>query len=356
MNKPFNEFFPTSIRGNNDVNAKAFGAVGNGIADDTAAIQEAINWAIDNNQHIVNLPGGTYKISDTIHISFGVVAGTANYHSIELRGVGAAGLSGPHFNGTKILCTFLDRPAVSMQGMLDGGVRGIAFEGPVPRADLQPQPLAIRSVASNYVPSGAQDNQWTPFCAVCVDPWYIAPPGGFPEYPEPTSYPALCGTVPTKYGGKAHSSQFYVEECSFAYFTVAVFIYGLVQAEFGRFRQNNIGYCKVGYALGNSQARNMDFSNNLIHFCHTCWDASSYTQGIGNLQGCYDNITTGYGYQLFNHTSGGWSGQVTGNNLLNEAGVIIGRFDGGTVIFNECNLNLVDASYHPTTNAITELW
>jgi hypothetical protein len=386
----FNDFFPDSIYGVDHVNVKSFGAIGNGNANtmtdlgfaniaaakagtggngiayplaanmsDTAdwcGIQAACNWAIDNNRHRVVCPSGLYILSDTVHTSYGVVAGVANYHSIELAGTAAASISGSHANGTKFRSLFKNRPIVSMQGMLDGGVRGIAFEGPTPRSDVSAQPLAVRADAVNYVPTGAQDNQWTPFCAVCIDPYYTAPPGGFPEYPPPAAYPALCGTVPSTYGGKAHSTQMFVEECSFAYLTVAIFIYGLQQAEFGRFRQNNIGYCKIAYALGNSQARNMDFSNNLIHFCHTCFDGSSYTQQTANLQGCYDNLTTGYGYQIFQHVSAGWSGQITVNNMLNENGVILGTFSGGIVVWNECNFALPDARFNGTTGALEELW
>lgn len=59
------------------VSVKAFGAVGNGIADDTSAIQTAINQLFLNNsgssadidkRKILFFPAGTYKISDTLHL------------------------------------------------------------------------------------------------------------------------------------------------------------------------------------------------------------------------------------------------------------------------------------------------
>lgn len=50
------------------VNVLDFGAVGDGVADDTAAIQAAINFAISNDSLRVRIPAGTYKITDTITI------------------------------------------------------------------------------------------------------------------------------------------------------------------------------------------------------------------------------------------------------------------------------------------------
>lgn len=52
-----------------EVNVLDFGAVGDGAADDTAAIQAAINYAIANGSLRVRIPAGTYKITDTITIA-----------------------------------------------------------------------------------------------------------------------------------------------------------------------------------------------------------------------------------------------------------------------------------------------
>lgn len=63
------------------LNAKDFGAVGDGVADDTAAIQAAIN-AVGENGGLVVLPAGKYKITDTINI--------VNHHT-ALEGTGGVG-------------------------------------------------------------------------------------------------------------------------------------------------------------------------------------------------------------------------------------------------------------------------
>jgi hypothetical protein len=54
---------------NETVSVKDFGAVGNGIADDTAAIQAAINYAISSGGIRLNIPKGTYIVSSTIALA-----------------------------------------------------------------------------------------------------------------------------------------------------------------------------------------------------------------------------------------------------------------------------------------------
>lgn len=51
------------------VNVKDFGAVGDGVADDTAAIQAAINFCASRNGGYINIPSGVYKISSTLSIT-----------------------------------------------------------------------------------------------------------------------------------------------------------------------------------------------------------------------------------------------------------------------------------------------
>ena len=66
------------------VSVKDFGAVGDGVADDTAAIQAAINAALPRGT--VLFPEGVYNVSSTI-----VIDGTGTLSLIALKGVGALG-------------------------------------------------------------------------------------------------------------------------------------------------------------------------------------------------------------------------------------------------------------------------
>lgn len=66
------------------VSVKDFGAVGDGVADDTAEIQAAVSWAISNNAW-VQIPAGTYKVTSQIVID----TRTAAAGTFKLFGKGA---------------------------------------------------------------------------------------------------------------------------------------------------------------------------------------------------------------------------------------------------------------------------
>jgi hypothetical protein len=50
------------------VNVRSFGALGNGVADDTVAIQAAIDFAYAHQRQVIYMPAGSYKISSTIWV------------------------------------------------------------------------------------------------------------------------------------------------------------------------------------------------------------------------------------------------------------------------------------------------
>jgi hypothetical protein len=61
------------------VNAKSFGAVGNGVADDTTALQNAINYAITNLRSLY-IPGGVYKTTATLTVDIsGLSSGSRGF-------------------------------------------------------------------------------------------------------------------------------------------------------------------------------------------------------------------------------------------------------------------------------------
>ncbi|TNJ67876.1 hypothetical protein FE784_03550 [Paenibacillus hemerocallicola] len=62
---------------------KDFGAIGDGIADDTASIQAAANSLTKGG--ILFFPAGTYKISDTVHFPKGTIIQGAGLHSVVIK-------------------------------------------------------------------------------------------------------------------------------------------------------------------------------------------------------------------------------------------------------------------------------
>jgi hypothetical protein len=80
---------------------KAYGAVGNGSTDDTAAIQSAIDAANTAGGGVVWFPKGTYKlVTNPLKLYSGATPTIIPYSNITLRGVGADGI-----NGTQIVQT-----------------------------------------------------------------------------------------------------------------------------------------------------------------------------------------------------------------------------------------------------------
>lgn len=72
---------------------RSFGAIGDGVADDTAAFQAAIDAAQENGR-TVDIPAGTYRIDGTVHIapqSWGFRIRGVGYDSVLLRSAGTLG-------------------------------------------------------------------------------------------------------------------------------------------------------------------------------------------------------------------------------------------------------------------------
>src|SRR5580658_2806264 len=116
---------PTTIAGANGLDVRLFGAIGNGIADDTAAIQAAINQAISWSvaglgSFEVLIPPGQYLISSPLFVmSFS--GGVYSYFSVTIRGPSEGYILGEK---TAILPNFKTLPAfIVQQG------RNIKFEG-----------------------------------------------------------------------------------------------------------------------------------------------------------------------------------------------------------------------------------
>ncbi|HEX6682655.1 MAG TPA: glycosyl hydrolase family 28-related protein [Candidatus Limnocylindrales bacterium] len=97
-----------------------FGAVGDGVADDTNAIQQAIDAQLNKANKVVYFPPGTYRITRTVVVPDLEGAGGPHFNRLVLAGAGTMGsrtsIIKVDFNGTGIL---LRAPLAA--------VRGIAF-------------------------------------------------------------------------------------------------------------------------------------------------------------------------------------------------------------------------------------
>lgn len=94
-------------------NVKQYGAVGDNVADDTAAIQAAID-ATANGGHVF-FPPGTYKVSATLNVPFP--------KRLSFRGVS------PQTGGSEILGNVSPGPLINMANSTGGGPNGTIIEG-----------------------------------------------------------------------------------------------------------------------------------------------------------------------------------------------------------------------------------
>lgn len=81
-----NRFASSGGAGGPFLTVKEFGAVGDGVADDTAAIQDAVDAAVSAGGGIVFLPAGTYRITDTIYVN-----STGDAAGIQVNGITVQG-------------------------------------------------------------------------------------------------------------------------------------------------------------------------------------------------------------------------------------------------------------------------
>jgi hypothetical protein len=281
------------------ISAKDFGAKGDGVTDDTAAIQAAIDWAIYQNHASQNslgsvlIPAGTYRVSDTIHLGYGT-----SYSGVVLQGQGMKYAGASNMSGTALVATFADRPLLNIQGARNSAVRDIALVGLNHRhvaeaklGDLSRGSGAINDIldASWVDPSlpSSATSRYSPYCGIAIDAYSGSrPPMSYPE----VSYPAFLGAVSQYH--KNFSSNVLIENVS-----IAGFVVGVVNqpcdadgnGDFTKLRRVQISHCQYGISICNTQSRLVHVQDSTLVKVHT----ALVTDKHGRQNGCSEILFEG---------------------------------------------------------------
>jgi hypothetical protein len=245
-----------------------FGAQGDGTADDTAAIQAAIDYSIytEAAPKTVLFPSGTYKTTDTIQVGYG-----ERYITVELVGQ-------LDFHG--FLPMFSDRPCINVQAGRNVRLKKLTLSG-TNRSYLRDHYDRFRDrtdISLWYGPTISPQNnsRYAPYAGITIDGYAGVMPT--PHYPE-VNYPAFI-----KSNGqyqKGFSSNTIIDDCHIEGFCVGVAVQPCMvpddsNGDFITYRDCDISFNIVGIADGHADARCSNIYNSHLHFNYTAVDAVSY--------------------------------------------------------------------------------
>lgn len=339
------------------INVKDFGAIGDGITDDTQAIQDAIDYCMytrPTRGGVVFIPAGIYKITDTLHLGYG-----DTFKSVILEGEGYKYRANSNFCGTAIITTFSDRPAINIQGARGTVVRGICLKGLlydwIYNNDLAGlAPVIDGTIESNWEDpslSPTQDERYAPYAGITIDAYSGVRPAT--SYPD-VNYPAFLGVV-TQYG-KNYSSDILIEDCHILGFNTAVVSQPCNSdgnGDFSGLRRVNIEHCKYGLSVGNSQSRNVSLLDVKLTQIYCGLINNKHGKQIGQFGGAITNLSTGAMINLLDLTLS-YSGPIVFTNLYTELIYRIGSLKqlsqlDDAIIFNGCQFNF---DYQKDTNGV----
>ena len=242
------------------VNVKWWGAKGDGINDDTLAIQSAVNFATsivpDNKVKGVFLPEGRYLISDTLKLGHG-----DSFTNIDFEGAGQKYRGEGGFGGTAIICNFNDRPAINIQGTRKSAIRNLTLVGLFYTFYRNINYDYTWFTESNWEDPSASANSYSvtaPYAGISID--------GYSGSKPAISYPGV------EYG-KSASNDIEIDKVEITGFAVGVVTHTSGSDGNGdhvRIKGCVLSGMKWGYSVTHTQARSMSVSNSIISNAFVC--------------------------------------------------------------------------------------
>jgi len=332
----FWEFVPTNGR----VSEKHAGGVGDGVADDTAAAQSAINYVMykDGTEtgattYTVDLVGPVLRITDPLHITY-----ATSLHGLTVRGRGAKHRGESVNAGTAIVADFgvdLTRPMIAISGARMTTLTDIWLDGGLDYSVIDEAAPEWTDEASWDAVGG--NDRFAPFAAIAIDGYSAASPGY-----NAVTYPAIFAGEPQ--GNREESSGVVLERLGIANVNTA-----LVVNPSGTTGSGDFIYCRhlqvenvmYGFSSGQSQTRNFGIED-CFGVRAYCWITNS-THGAqqGRFGGSIDNNSFSSCVKLFEFNGTAFLGTTQFTNLYAEGLYRIGDWtanssDEISLAFNSC--------------------
>ena len=310
---------------NGVVTEKQAGGIGDGVADDTAAIQSAIDFCIysdgagnDGLPVAVRLMGPLLRTTDTIHLGYG-----EDFHGVTVRGVGIKRRAEAKNTGTAIQADFNDRPIFNIQGarrtiLSDLWIEGTFMPTSMDFFSIEP------TIEANWDALGG-NGRYNPYAAITIDAYSGTRPAE--SYPD-VSYPAFL--QPVAQYDKFFSSDVIIERIGVRRVNTALAIQPCDadgNGDFVKVRDCSFNCCKYAVSVGNAQARNLELRN--INGSEMFVFATNDAHGrqVGFLGGPIDNCSFfGFVGSLFRFNKSRSVGTPLFSNLYAENLHRIGDF------------------------------
>lgn len=322
------------------VTEKQAGGIGDGVADDTQAIQAAIDFAMYKNPPInsaqpieVLILGPRCRISDTIHLGYG-----ETIHGVSVRGIGRKRRAESVYVGTALIATFTDRPILNFQGIRGGVLRDIWIEGALDFSNVDQKGYDVTLEATWDALGG--NGRYNPYAGITIDAFSGPRPAG--SYPD-ANYPAFLGAQ-AQYD-KTFSSDIRIENVGMRRVNTAVVVQPGdfdANADFLKIVNCNFEDCKYGISVGNGQSRNVEVRNLIGAGMFVAFTNTVHGRQIGRFGGPIENVSLGrFIGRVFEFGSTTQLGTTLFTTLYVESLDRIGDFTGdtsseGTLTFDSC--------------------
>lgn len=300
--------------------------------DNTAAIQAALNFGMQNGHSALRFPNGRFLVTDTLNVGWG-----DTFYELHLQGGIRAPYAGTAGGGAALYFNKTDRQLLSIHGARSVTVKGLALIGRQKAYSefaqwftdvLSSDPLDW--LDPRFQPSGNNSGgivSTAPFAGITIDAFAAAQPTA--HYPART-FPAFTGLSANYSAAYSLSSEVLIEDCDIEGFAVGICsgLVTLTQGDFIKMHRLIILAGVYGISINNGQSRNVECRNMDYAGFHTFFSGTNLGLGEGQIAGPLDNIGGGGCYQSFDFANLGFAGTLLITSHYFENQVRVGNFVG----------------------------